>query len=124
MMLPFLLAGAYQRALNRHVDNYHGNIMLNLMLERAEGPMEVFVETATNKTLTLNVYGVDAVDSVKDKIYDAEGVPPDHQLLTFSGRQMEGHQTLMSYGVMSRSTLCLEQVQGAPCVTTVSFWSF
>ena len=68
----------------------------------------------TGKRITLEMKPSDTIITVKDKIYEKEGIPPDKQWLSFAGNVLnvfkEEDITLSGCNIVADSTLDLSTV--------------
>lgn len=71
------------------------------------GGMQVFVKTLTGKTISVDCEPDESIESLKAKIMEKEGVPPDQQRIIFGGKQLDSLKSLSDYDVEDDSTLHL-----------------
>ena len=68
--------------------------------------MQIFVETLTGKTITLEVQPSDTIENIKAMLQDEADIPPDRQGLSFC-KPLENDRTVFDYNIQKKSTLYL-----------------
>ena len=59
----------------------------------------ILVKTQSGKTITIQTEQDDAIDVLKSRIQDKEGIPSMDQRLIYGGRQLEDNRTLLDYDI-------------------------
>ena len=93
---------------NRLFRTLTATVLCLSMLCMNASAMQIFVKTLTGKHITLEVEPGDYISTVKTKIQEKEGIPPDQQRLTYQGKLLENdNETLADHNVQKESTLNL-----------------
>ena len=69
--------------------------------------MQLFVKIQAESTLTLEVKPNDTIESIKQKIQEKKGIPPDQQHLVLKEEQLMNECTLSDYSIKSESFISL-----------------
>ena len=72
-----------------------------------ERKMLIKVKTLTRKEIEIDTEPTDKVEQIKERVKEKEGIPPEQQRLTYSGRQINVKKTSTDYRLLSGSVLHL-----------------
>lgn len=91
--------------ISENIDVYSNLNVLIPML--GGGQKQIFIKTLQGKTMTIDVSDDDTIESIKEKIFEKEGIPIEQQRLVFNGKQLEDNQTINGYGIDDGSSIHL-----------------
>ena len=78
-----------------------------LIVSHSDGSLRIFVKHINGKKISLKVHPSDTVESLKVKIHDKEGIPPDQQRLMFSDKLLQDGRTLSEHNIQKDFTVSL-----------------
>lgn len=62
-----------------------------------DGDIEISIRTQTGKNFSVKVHPNENILSIKTKLQNKEGIPPEQQRLIFAGRELDEYRTLNEY---------------------------
>ena len=91
------------------LDDYNiiKDTVLHLVPLHCGNDMRIHVNTLTGKMITLEVVLEDAIENVKRKLFQEEGIPVECQCLLYGDKELKDYCTLKDYNIKRGSTVLL-----------------
>ena len=72
----------------------------------------IFIKIFKGNVITIEVQLIDTIEDIKHKINEKDdNIPPNLQLLIFSGKELEDNKTISDYNIQKESILILKQLE-------------
>ena len=71
----------------------------------------IVIKTFSGDSFTIQVTPSDTVETVKIRIHERQGIPPESQKIIYTGRELENHTRLSELNVHTATTFYLEVLQ-------------
>ena len=83
------------------------NHSLSLEVMDPATPEVVYVRNMMGKTVSIDIFPTDKVKSLKERVFDKEGIPVEQQRLVFQGKDLDDNQFIKHYNIEQESNLQL-----------------
>ncbi len=110
LLSTFVLANAFNPVGHTPVFNHSDGAPAGVAasgLQPGIAAIRISVEAWTGETFTVDTFSSDAIEQLKQKIEDNEGIPAAQQQLVFGGIALKDGRTLDDYGIQNGSMLQL-----------------
>lgn len=88
-----------------------GDTLHLLFTLRQRSLEEIVIKTFSGDSFTIQVTPSDTVETVKIRIHERQGIPPESQKIKYTGRELENHTRLSELNVHTATTFYLEVLQ-------------
>lgn len=66
---------------------------------------QLFVKSINGNTRTIEAEQTDTISTIKERIFDKEGIQPNEQRLIFAGKSLDNEKTIGEYNIEPESTI-------------------
>lgn len=69
--------------------------------------MQIFVKNLLGNTIIIDINSTNTILDIKNKIYEKDEILPEHQRLTFKGKELYDARTLEDHDINNEDTIYL-----------------